>query len=131
VRSSNAARKEAIRMFKEQKPLRGAFAVRCTATGRVWAGSSGNLDAARNRFWFCLRNGSHPDKALQNEWNATANTHSSTRFWRSSTTTCLPSKSRTFSKRRGVIGSCSWAHCQFDSPFLSRDRKGAVVTNFG
>jgi hypothetical protein len=62
-------------MRREKKPSgnsrnRNLSAVRCTATGRVWAGSSGNLDAARNRFWFCLRNGSHPDKALQDEWNA-------------------------------------------------------------
>ena len=68
--SSKAARKEAIRKFKEQKPLRGGFAVRCTATGRVWAGSSGNLHVAKNHFWFSLRIGSHLDKALQDEWNA-------------------------------------------------------------
>ncbi len=66
---SNAARKEAIREFKERKPFRGTFAVRCMATGQVWVGSSMNLDATKNRFWFCLRNGSHPDDTLQNEWN--------------------------------------------------------------
>ncbi len=63
-------RKEAIRKFKERKPLRGVYAVRCTATGRVWVGASRNLDAIRNRSWFSLRNGSHLDKALQEEWNA-------------------------------------------------------------
>ncbi len=67
---SKAARKEAIKKFKEQKPLLGAFAVRCTATGRVWVGASRNLDATKNGSWFCLRNTSHPDRSLQEEWNA-------------------------------------------------------------
>jgi hypothetical protein len=67
--SSKEERKEAIRKFKERKPLLGVFAVRCTATGRVWVGVSRNLDATKNGSWFCLRNGSHHDKALQEEWN--------------------------------------------------------------
>lgn len=67
---STAARKEAIRKFKEQKPCRGAFAVRCTATGHIWVGSSMNLHAIRNRLWFSLRIGSGPDKTLQAEWSA-------------------------------------------------------------
>lgn len=67
---SNVDRKEAIRKFKERKPPAGAFALRCSATGQVWVGSALNLEAMRNRFWFCLRNGDHPDKAVQKEWNA-------------------------------------------------------------
>ena len=63
-------RKEAIRKFKERKTPRGAFAVRCRATGRVWVGASRNLDAARNGAWFCLRQGGYYDKSLQAEWNA-------------------------------------------------------------
>src|SRR5260370_932483 len=47
----------------------GAFAVRCPVTGSVWVGSSRNLDAAKNRLWFMLGHGSHPDKTLQEEWN--------------------------------------------------------------
>ena len=62
-------RKEAIRKFKEKKPLLGAFAIRCTATGQVWVGASRNLDATRNGSWAFLRNGGHPDKSLQREWN--------------------------------------------------------------
>ena len=65
-----ADRREAIRKYKEQKIPCGAFSVRCTATGQVWVGSARNLEAVRNRFWFCLRNGGHPDRALQAEWNA-------------------------------------------------------------
>ena len=58
------------RKYKEQKIPCGAFAVRCTATGQVWVGSARNLEAVGNRFWFCLRNGDHPDRSLQSEWNA-------------------------------------------------------------
>jgi hypothetical protein len=68
--SANIAKKEAIRKFKEQKPSRGVYAIRCTATGRVWVGSSRNLDATRNGAWFMLRTGSHIEKSLQQEWNS-------------------------------------------------------------
>jgi hypothetical protein len=67
---SKEERKEVVRKFKERKPLLGVFAVRCIATGLVWVGASRNLDATRNGSWFCLRNGSYHDKALQEEWNA-------------------------------------------------------------
>jgi hypothetical protein len=67
---SKESRKEAIRNFKEQKPLVGAYAVRCTATGNVWVGTSRNLDATKNGCWFMLRSGSHQEKSLQEEWNA-------------------------------------------------------------
>jgi hypothetical protein len=62
---STAERKEATRKFKERKARVGVFAVRCVATARTWVGSARNLDATKNRFWFCLRNGDHPDKLLQ------------------------------------------------------------------
>ncbi len=64
------SRKESIRRYKEQKPLLGAYAVWCKATGRVWVGASRNLDATKNGCWFCLRNGLHQDISLQAEWNA-------------------------------------------------------------
>jgi hypothetical protein len=66
---SKAARKEAIRKFKEQKPLRGAFAVRCKATGQVWVGASLNLAATKNGTWFSLRHRGHLDRGLQHQWN--------------------------------------------------------------
>jgi hypothetical protein len=66
---SRESRKEAIRKFKEHKAPQGAFAIRCAASGRVWVGSSNNLDAIRNRTWFTLRHGSHPESSLQSEWN--------------------------------------------------------------
>jgi hypothetical protein len=67
---SKEQKREAINQFKERKCLLGVFAVRCTASGRVWVGSSRNLEATRNGIWFGLRHGSHRDKALQDEWNA-------------------------------------------------------------
>jgi hypothetical protein len=67
---SKESRKEAIRQYKERKPLIGAYAIRCTATARVWVGVSRNLDATKNGSWFTLRNGLHREKSLQDEWNA-------------------------------------------------------------
>jgi hypothetical protein len=66
---SKAARKEAIREFKERKPTVGVYAVRCTATGQVWLDAFRNLEAVKNGAWFSLRNGSHRCKSLQEEWN--------------------------------------------------------------
>jgi len=63
-------RKEAIREFKERKTPRGIFAIRCAAAERVWVGSSRNLDAAKNGYWFGLGTGRHLDKSLQAEWTA-------------------------------------------------------------
>jgi hypothetical protein len=67
---SKTDRKEAIRKFKDRKPARGVFAVRCTANGNQWVDSTMNLEAAKNGAWFSLRHGSYRDKVLQAEWNA-------------------------------------------------------------
>ncbi len=69
VMQSKEARKEAVRKFKERKPLLGTYSIRCTATGRVWVGASRNLEATRNGAWFCLRNEKHMEPSLQEEWN--------------------------------------------------------------
>ena len=62
-------RKQAIRDFKERKPARRIFAVRCNADSQTWVGSSPNLPAWRNSLWFSLRSGGYPDQALQQAWN--------------------------------------------------------------
>ena len=67
---SKEQKKEAIHKFKERKSPLGVFAVRCAPTGRVWVGTSRNLNAARNGIWFSLRIDGHRDRALQDEWNA-------------------------------------------------------------
>ena len=66
---SNAQKKAAIREYKNRKTPRGVFAVRCSATGQLWVGSSLNLDGARNGLWFQLNHGSHRNHALQSAWN--------------------------------------------------------------
>ncbi len=63
------SRKEAIRKFKERKPPAGAYAIRCTATGKTWVGVSRNLDATRNGSWFTLRSGCYREPTLQQEWD--------------------------------------------------------------
>jgi hypothetical protein len=67
---SKESRKSAVREFKEQKPLLGAYAVRCSATGRTWVGVSRNLNATRNGCWFMLRGGLHQSKTMQAQWNS-------------------------------------------------------------
>jgi hypothetical protein len=68
--TSNRSRKIAHQEYKTRTATRGAFAVRCVTTGKVWVGASPNLDAARNRIWFMLRSGHHRDHVLQAEWSS-------------------------------------------------------------
>ena len=46
----------------------GAFQIRNTANGKIFVGSSVNLDAIWNRHKLQLELGSHPNAALQNDW---------------------------------------------------------------
>ena len=62
-------RKDAIKAYKARAPNRGVFAIRCLASGRAWVGAALDLNAAKNRTWFALRQGQHRDRALQAEWN--------------------------------------------------------------
>ena len=62
---SKEQRKAAINEFRERKSAAGAYSVKCIVNGRVWVGSSRNLDAAKNGIWFSLRTGGHRDKPLQ------------------------------------------------------------------
>jgi hypothetical protein len=70
VMIAKADRKEAARQFKERKLSPGIYAMRCSATGRIWVDSSPNLDAAQNSQFFQLRQRLHRNKELQAEWNA-------------------------------------------------------------
>ncbi|MDP1632661.1 MAG: GIY-YIG nuclease family protein [Caulobacter sp.] len=67
---SRERRKALLAAYREIKPRPGVFAVRCTATGQVWAQSTPNLDTRQNGIWFTLRQGGHPNRALQAEWTA-------------------------------------------------------------
>jgi len=63
-------RKEAIAEYKNRKTPRGTFSVRFGDDLPVWVDATPDLDAARNRLLFVLRNGMHTNKELQAEWNA-------------------------------------------------------------
>jgi len=63
------ARRAAIAAYKDRKPSAGIFALRGPA-GAVWVGSSVTLDTIENRHGFTLRQGSHPNKALQAAWTS-------------------------------------------------------------
>ena len=67
--SSKAARRQIAYEFKERKVPQGIYAIRCTATGDVWVGSSTNLNAVQNSQWFQLRGGLHRSATLQQAWS--------------------------------------------------------------
>lgn len=65
---SKTRRKELLAAYKERKPRPGVFAVRCAATGQVWAQAAPNLDTCRNGVLFPLKLGTHPNRTLQAAW---------------------------------------------------------------
>jgi len=65
---TQASRKAAIAAYKERKDCAGIFALRCAPSGQLWIGQTPNLDTIQNRIWFSLRQGSHPNRALQAAW---------------------------------------------------------------
>ena len=66
--TSKAARRQIADEFKQCKVPRGIFAVRCSATGETWVGSSPNLSSARNSLWFQLGAGQYRNRSLQEAW---------------------------------------------------------------
>lgn len=66
---SKDRKKAAIAAYKERKLAAGIYAVRCSATGQVWVGSTPTLDSTQNRIWFSLRHGGSPFPAMQQSWN--------------------------------------------------------------
>ncbi|WP_339950156.1 GIY-YIG nuclease family protein [uncultured Albimonas sp.] len=50
-------RKAALAAWKETRRRPGVWLVRCEATGEAWVGAGRDLDAARNRFEFSMRQG--------------------------------------------------------------------------
>ncbi|MBI4907164.1 MAG: GIY-YIG nuclease family protein [Acidobacteria bacterium] len=61
-------RKAAIEEFKKKMVSRGIYAIRHIPSGQLWIGASPNLEAARNREWFALRQGLHENKSLHSVW---------------------------------------------------------------
>jgi hypothetical protein len=62
-------RKEIHREYKERMKPSGSFQVKNTVNGKVLLGSSLNLEGPLNRHRFMLKIGSHPNKALQKDWD--------------------------------------------------------------
>ncbi len=63
-------RKALLRQYKETRRPAGIFVVRHRPTGRSFIGRSEDLPAILNRHRAQLKMGSHPVKALQEDWNA-------------------------------------------------------------
>jgi hypothetical protein len=70
ARVNDRERKAAIAAYKQREAAAGIYAVRCTATGQVWVGSSPTVDRVKNRLWFTLGLGSNPHRELQAAWSA-------------------------------------------------------------
>lgn len=64
-------RKERIRRYKESPRPMGVFRVRNTSDGKWLIGSSVDIAGSLNRARFQLDDGSHPDRALQEDWDRT------------------------------------------------------------
>ncbi|GAB1429945.1 GIY-YIG nuclease family protein [Ignavibacteria bacterium] len=57
--------------YKQIKPRMGVFQIRNTSSGKIFIGSSINLDAMRNRCKMQLDWGNHPNAELQRDWKET------------------------------------------------------------
>ena len=54
--------------YKASRHPMGVFVIRNLVNGKIFVGSSMNLDAMFNRIRFQLYAGAHPTKALENDW---------------------------------------------------------------
>ncbi len=62
-------RKELLREYKERKKPAGVYRIRNTINGKVFYGSSLDLDGRLNSHRFKLSAGAHPNEGLQCDWN--------------------------------------------------------------
>jgi len=69
MENKKKTRKEINKEYQERVKPAGVFQVKNTASGKVLLGSSLNLEGPLNRHRFMLGIGSHPNKALQKDWN--------------------------------------------------------------
>lgn len=61
-------KKELKRAYRERPKTAGVFQIKNTVSGKLYLGSSLNLDGTLNRHRFMLANGSHFNRALQEDW---------------------------------------------------------------
>ncbi len=64
-------RKELKREYKERPKPAGVFQVKNTLNGKVFLGSSLNLEGSLNKHRFMLSIGKHRNTSLQADWNST------------------------------------------------------------
>jgi hypothetical protein len=62
-------KKEIIREYKDRRKPAGIFQIKNVSTGKVFLGSSLDLDGVLNSHRFRLEAGLHPNESLQQEWN--------------------------------------------------------------
>lgn len=62
-------RQEIKREYKERKKPAGVFQIKNTANGKVFLGSSLNLEGPLNGHKFMLQIGNHRNQSLQKDWN--------------------------------------------------------------
>jgi hypothetical protein len=55
--------------YRETVIRKGIFKVHSTTSGETWIESSPNIDTIKNRVWFTLGMGNHPNRRLQETWN--------------------------------------------------------------
>jgi hypothetical protein len=65
------SRKELVADYKQMKFPMGVYQIRNLANGKIYLGSSLNLNAIWNRERLQLDMGSHPNAELQHDWKAT------------------------------------------------------------
>jgi len=64
------SRRELTADYKQNPPAMGVFQIRHVPSGRIFVESARNLRGIMNSHRFQLRFGSHPNKRLQADWNA-------------------------------------------------------------
>lgn len=62
------SKKDIKREYKEREIPSGVFQIKNTVNGKVFLGSSLNLDGVLNSQSFKLANGSHSNRELQQDW---------------------------------------------------------------
>lgn len=63
------SRQEHKRDYRERTQSAGVFQIKNTITGKVFLGSTVNLESWANRHRFMLTLNGHPNAALQQDWN--------------------------------------------------------------
>ncbi len=63
-------RQELKRAYREQPKPAGVFQIKNTVNGKVFLGSSLNLNGPLNSHKFLLKSGVHKNKPMQAEWNS-------------------------------------------------------------